>query len=178
MSCTRRGDEDRTLCRTHIVLSVAHIWPSHAHACGSRAWRLKFGMCCTFAHLRSHPLTTWIIGHFLMCLTHFLPSVRHHLRQHRQHCLWLESGDPQRHSARRIIVWPSGRIHSSHRLRAQDLHRLQQGAHADQLQLEEKQLQHRVQRPYHHSRSLRNPWDERSCTVDFTTDVPGARSKL
>ena len=30
-------------------------------------------------------------------------------------------------------------------------------AHADQLPLQEKQLQHRLQRPHHHSRSLRTP---------------------
>ena len=35
------------------------------------------------------------------------------------------------------------------------LHRRQQRAHADQLLLEEKQLQHGEQRPCHHSRSLR-----------------------
>ena len=66
------GCQNRTLRPTHMFLSVAHLWPSHAPACGSRAWRLKFGMCCTFAHLNSHPLTTCFIDHSLMCLTHFL----------------------------------------------------------------------------------------------------------
>ena len=37
-------------------------------------------MCCTFAHLKSHPLTTCFIDHSMMCLTHFLPFVPHHLR--------------------------------------------------------------------------------------------------
>ena len=52
------GSEDRTLRHTHIFLSVAHLGPSHALACGWRAWRLEFGMCCTFALLKSQQLTT------------------------------------------------------------------------------------------------------------------------
>ena len=61
-------------CRQNIL--------SHAHFSQCRAldqiitrtcvW-LKFGMCYTFAHLKSHPLTTCFIDHSLMCLTHFLP---------------------------------------------------------------------------------------------------------
>ena len=46
-------------------------------------------MCCTFAQLKSHPPTTCVIDHSLMCLTH-LPFVPHHLRRHRLHtaCDW------------------------------------------------------------------------------------------
>ena len=40
---------------------------------------LKSGVCCTFVHLKSHPLTTCSIEHSWMCLTHFLPFVPRHL---------------------------------------------------------------------------------------------------
>ena len=73
MSFTRREVKTERFVARTIFLSVAHTSPSHAPACGSRAWRIKFGMCCTSAHLKSHPLTACFIDHSLMCLTHFLP---------------------------------------------------------------------------------------------------------
>ena len=54
MSCTRRGSEDRTRRRTHIVLGVvcvAHLSPSHTHACGSRFHRSRVLSFC--AHQKS-----------------------------------------------------------------------------------------------------------------------------
>ena len=38
---------------------------------------LKSGMCCTFAHRKSHPLTIRFIDNSLMCLTHFRPFLFH-----------------------------------------------------------------------------------------------------
>ena len=87
------------------VLSVSRTFDLHTHM---RVAQDMFVTCCTNAHLKSHPLTTCFIDHSSTCLAlvhHFVP---HHLLPHRQHCVWLESGDPLRHSARRIAVWPSG----------------------------------------------------------------------
>ena len=84
------GSEDRTPCRTHVFSQCRALdhRSSLALACGS-----SLGLCCTFAHLKSHPHSTCFIDHSLMCLTHFLFFVPHRLRLHRLHCLCLESGD-------------------------------------------------------------------------------------
>ena len=76
--------EDRTPCRTHIFLSVAHlITDHHTHLRVAQVW----DVFAPLAHLQSHPLTTCCIDHHLMCLTHVLPFLPHHLRLHRLHCL-------------------------------------------------------------------------------------------
>ena len=67
-----------------------------------------FGMCCTFAHLKTHPLTTCFIDHSLMCLTNVLAFVPHHLHVHRHPCLWLESGNhpaPLREQDCCLAIW-------------------------------------------------------------------------
>ena len=98
MSCTRRRVQDRTPRRTHIFLSfvsVAHILStfdlSHAHACGSRHDWDVLHIC---APLKSSTLTACVIDNFSTYLTHFRHVVPRHLRRHRTHCLWQESGDP------------------------------------------------------------------------------------
>ena len=76
--------EDSTSCRTHIFLIVAHF-DHHTHLRVARVAPLRI--------LKSPPFTTCFIDHSLMCLTHFLPFVPHHLRLHLQHRLLLGSGD-------------------------------------------------------------------------------------
>ena len=83
---------------------------------------LKFGMCRTFAHLESLPLTTRFIDDSLMCLTHCLPFVPHTTSNYTDFIAhdWNQE-ILLRHSARRITVWPSGRTHSSHRPKRGDI---------------------------------------------------------
>ena len=143
------------------VLSVSrtfeHFWPFHTHMRVAQAQdRDMIGTCCTPARLhKNHPLSqhvsstsprrAWPISIILFHVT----SV------HTEVTAYHRNQETLRHSASRDAVSPSGWIISSHRLWAQDLHRCQQWAHADQLHLEEKQLQHREQWPCHHSHSLR-----------------------
>ena len=90
--------EDRTPRRTHIFLSVVNV-VAHigAHLTFSRTcvWlKNSQELCCPFAHLKSHPLTSCFTDHPSTCLTHFHHFVPRHVLRHPQHCLWLESGDP------------------------------------------------------------------------------------
>ena len=69
MSCTRREvNTEHLVARTIFLCRALDHRSSHAAACGS-----SFGMCCTFAHLKSHPLTTCFIHNSPMCLNPFLP---------------------------------------------------------------------------------------------------------
>ena len=94
----------------------------------------------TFAHFKSYPLTSCFIDHSFMCLTHFLPSVPHHLRLFRlftAHDWNLEI--LLRHSAQKITllaVWSYPLPSAVSRRRSR-----------------EKQLQHWLQRPHLHNRT-------------------------
>ena len=84
MSCTRREVKTEHLV-ARTFFSVLRTW---SQIITRTCVRLKCGMCCTFAHLKSHPLTTCFIDHSLLCLTHVLLFVPHHLPPHRLRCLW------------------------------------------------------------------------------------------
>ena len=77
-----------------------------------------WGRVALWRTLKSHPLTTCFIDYSLSCLT--ISIILFHATSF---CADFTAYDwnqeiPLRHSARRIAVWPSGRIHSSHRLYA------------------------------------------------------------
>ena len=108
MSCTRRGSEDRTPRRTHIflgVVCVAHLSPSHTHACGSRFHRsCVLSLCApekSSTHIMFHRPLLDVLDPFPSCCSTPPPStstalpmtgIRGSLRQ----------------STRRFAVWPSG----------------------------------------------------------------------
>ena len=146
--------EDRTFRRTHIFLSVSRTFGHHMHMRVAHDFTGQmFGTRCTSAHLKSHPLTTCVFDHSLTCLTHFHRFVPRHFHTDSTAYDWNQEIS-LRHSARRIVVWTSGWIRSSHRLWAQGLHQRQQCAHDDQVHFEERQFQLR-DLPYHHSRGFR-----------------------
>ena len=93
-------DEDRTPRRTHIFLSVVH-----AAACGSSLTAHVWDVLHLCAPQKS---STHSMDHSLTCLTHF-----HHLFHATSFYIDSTAYDwnqetSQRHSARRITVWPSG----------------------------------------------------------------------
>ena len=96
MSCSRRSVEDRKNTSSHAHFSQSCQCRAHlstfdlSHARSRHDWDVLH-VC---APLKSSTLTTCVIDNFSTYLTHFRHFVPRHLRRHRTHCLWLESGDP------------------------------------------------------------------------------------
>ena len=115
MSCTRRVVKTEHLV-ARTFFSVSRTFDHHTHmSVAQDLTGQMFGMCCTFAHLESHPLTLCFIDHSLTGLTHFNHFVPRHIFYTDSTAYDCNQEIHLRQSARRISVWPSGRIHSSHR---------------------------------------------------------------
>ena len=93
-----------------IFFSVSRTLDHHTHMrVAQDLTGLMFGMCCTFAHLKSRPLATCFIDHSFSCLTHFHHFVLRRLLKRRQHCPGLESRDlpaPLRTEDYSLAIWP------------------------------------------------------------------------
>ena len=109
--------------------SVTHLY-MHIRACGSRANQAL--VFCVHSSKDISILT--------LCHSWVFHVFRHSVRQIHRPGDWNQI-NPERNSAVEWTVWSSGRPHSIHGLRAQDLHRRQQWAHADQLPCKKRQLQ-------------------------------------
>ena len=163
------AEEDRTPCRTHIF-SVSRTLTIIRTCVWLKGLTAQVSMCRTFAHLKSHPLTTCVIDHALMCPTHFLPFVPHHLR------LWLESGDSPatlRAEDYSLAIWsdPLTPFTSSEPKTCIDVN-------SEHTPINYSSRRTSFKRPHHQCRSLRNTIYGRSGTIDFTTDVAGTRRTL